>query len=54
LCYLGLFNGVWKKRKEWSKKKKLKVIKEVGFSGFVGRTAFASPDHVQKSGLLFA
>ena len=42
--------GYGKKRKEWSKKKKLKVIKEVGFSGFVGRTAFASPDHVQKSG----
>ena len=52
---LGSLTGYGgKKRKEWSIKKKLKVIKEAGFTGFVGRTAFVTPDHVHKSGLLFA
>jgi len=43
-----------KKNSEWSTKKKLKVIKEAGFDGFVGRTAFVSPEEARNSGLIFA
>jgi hypothetical protein len=43
-----------KKKSEWTTKKKLKIIKEARFAGFVGRTAFISSEQVRKSGLMFA
>ena len=51
---LGSLMGYGGKNGEWSIDEKIKKIRDAGFTGFVGRTAFVSPEQVDQSGLLFA
>jgi hypothetical protein len=51
---LGSLMGYGGKNGEWSIDEKIKKIRDAGFTGFVGRTAFVSPEQVAQSGLLFA
>ena len=51
---LGSLMGYGGKNGEWSIDEKIKKIRDAGFAGFVGRTAFVSPEQVAQSGLLFA
>ena len=51
---LGSLMGYGGRAGEWSTEKKIETIRKAGFTGFVGRTAFVSPQQVADSGLLFA
>jgi hypothetical protein len=50
---LGSLGG-YEGKKEWSSKKKLKKIKDAGFSGFVSRITVVNEKQVARSGLIFA
>jgi hypothetical protein len=50
----GSLMGYGGKNGEWSIDQKIKKIRDAGFDGFVGRTAFVSAEQVAASGLIFA
>ena len=51
---LGSLMGYGGRGGEWSTEKKIETIRKAGFTGFVGRTAFVSPQQAADSGLIFA